>query len=109
MCAKQNDDKKYDEAVNRDCRNIMRKEGWDICISSSIEYDKSLIFLSTATLGFIFGVTKIVGVHGACTPFLIFILVLLLLSILSSLLSFWFDQLHGEALMICRLVLHRRQ
>lgn len=77
----------------------MRKEGWDITVSSSTAYDNSLIILSTGSLGFIFGITKY-SFTNACTAFLILILVLLLLSILCSLLSFWFEQLHGNALML---------
>lgn len=82
------------------CHDIRRKEGWDILLTSSISYDSALITLATAFLGFIFGIIKLTSMHIVCMPFLILILVTLLLSILCSLLAFWFDQIHGYALMV---------
>ena len=34
-----------------------RTEGWEMIIGSSLAYDKSIISLSTATLGFIFALS----------------------------------------------------
>ena len=67
----------------------VRKEGWGIIAGSSKAYDKSIISLSTISLGFIFAVTKNSTGRIACKGFLIFILVLLILGILSSVLSSW--------------------
>lgn len=81
----------------KNCENI-RKEGWDIIVGSSLAYDKSIISLSTVALGFIFAVSKYPESQVGCKAFLIFILILLILTVTSSLLSFWFDQLFGYSL-----------
>lgn len=82
---------------HKKCENV-KKEGWDIILGSSLAYDKSLISLSTVSLGFIFAISKEPNQGIGCKGFLIFILVLLILTILCSLLSFWFDQLFGYSL-----------
>lgn len=76
----------------------VRKEGWDIIVGSSLAYDKSIISLSTVSLGFIFAISKKSDSMTGCNVFLIFILILLILTIACSLLSFWFDQLLGYSL-----------
>lgn len=79
------------------CENV-RKEGWDIIVGSSLAYDKSIISLSTVALGFIFAVSKGNPVATGCKAFLVFILILLILTVVCSLSSFWFDQLFGYSL-----------
>lgn len=77
---------------------IARKEGWDIITESSSSYDKAIISLSTASFGFISALVKFSPNPLICKSFLIVILVMLILSIFCSLLSFWFDQLFGSSL-----------
>lgn len=77
---------------------VIRKEGWGLMIESSASYDKALITLTTAFLGFIFAVIKLSSTSIHCLAFLVLILVCLMISILCSLLSFWFDQLYGDSL-----------
>lgn len=79
------------------CQNV-KKEGWDIIVGSSLAYDKSIISLSTVSLGFIFAISKNPDSAGGCKTFLVFILILLILTIMCSLLSFWLDQLFGYSL-----------
>jgi len=79
---------------------MVRKEGWDLMVKSSISYDQALITLTTAFLGFIFAIVRLSPSTLHCVQFLVFILVSLLASIFCSLLSFWFDQLYGDSIMV---------
>ena len=81
----------------------LRKEGWDFLMNSSLAFDKAMTVLSTAFLGFIFAITKNELKSASvlqCKAFLIFILIMLILCIFISLMSFWFDQRYGFFLML---------
>ncbi len=79
---------------------LVRSEGWGLMVESSISFDRAIISLTTAFLGFIFIFMKSSQSGSCCVLFLGFILVCLMVSIFSSLLSFWFDQLYGDSIMI---------
>lgn len=90
------------EKTEKDEFNIItyeraRTEGWELLIGASLAYDKSIISLSTATLGFIFAVSTKEHIIK-CRPLFILILIFLILTILISLLSFWFDQVTGSSM-----------
>jgi hypothetical protein len=75
-----------------------RTEGWEMIIGSSLAYDKSIISLSTASLGFILAVSSTKDHITKCEPLFVLILTFLILTILISLLSFWFDQITGVSM-----------
>lgn len=78
---------------------VIRSEGWSLMAASSASYDKAIITLTTAFLGFIFVVINVNPVMMHCMSFLIFILACLIGSIFFSLMSFWFDQIYGDSIM----------
>jgi hypothetical protein len=77
---------------------VIRSEGWSLMVGSSASYDKALITLTTAFLGFIFAVINLTPIAMHCMSIFIFILVCLLISIFCSLMSFWFDQIYGDSI-----------
>jgi len=77
---------------------VIRNEGWTLMVEASSSYDKALITLTTAFLGFIFAVIKLSPLLLHSMPLLIFILVCLIVAIFCSLMSFWFDQLYGDSI-----------
>ncbi len=85
----------------------LREEGWALIINAHVAFDKAIVGLSTASLGFIFAFInyhKIEEKNSILIPFLclsnkatlIWIFGLLILCIISILASFWFDQFYGQ-------------
>ncbi len=62
--------------------------------NASQSYDKAILTLSTALLGFAFAFVKLGEIH--CTRVLIFSWISLIISIISILLSFMIVQIHAE-------------
>jgi len=87
---KERADKYYDTA---------RKEGVELIIKTSVAYDTSLISLATVLIGFIFSMIRFSnGLLSSYKTFLTLTLILLMLTVLCALISFWTDQKYGEKL-----------
>lgn len=93
--------KNEDEKEARKYYSTVRKEGYELIIKSSIAYDRSIITLATVFFGFIFSMVRFSnGQLSSCKNTLTFILILLILTVLFSLISFWVDQLYGRKLIM---------